>query len=59
MPWVIKSSLNTYMADQCKCNTSYTDDPHKAQQFRFYLEAREIAFDSERVVNVEFEQDER
>lgn len=59
MPFVIKSAVDTYLADQCKCPTSYTDDPTKAQRFRFYTQARELAFDSERVVCVEFEENEK
>jgi hypothetical protein len=47
--FVIKSAVDTYVADSNQ-PSSYTDDPTKAQQFRFYLQARELAFDSERVV---------
>jgi hypothetical protein len=47
--FVIKSAVNTYLADIDQ-PSSYTDDPTKAQQFRFYMQARELAFDSERVV---------
>ncbi len=47
--FVIKSPLGTYLADS-EHPSSYTDDPTKAQQFKFYLQARELAFDSERVV---------
>lgn len=55
--FVIKTPLDTYLADQDKHTESYTDDPTKAQQFRFYLSARELAFDSERVVWQETESD--
>lgn len=58
MPFVIKSAVDTYLSDKDKCLESYTDDPAKAQRFRFYLEAKELAFDSERVVCVEFEEGE-
>lgn len=55
MPWLIKSGVGTYLSDQCKCKEHYTDNPYEAQRFSHYLDARELAFDSEQVVNVQFE----
>ena len=47
--FVIKTPLDTYLADETQPQ-SYTTDPNKAQLFRFYSQARELAFDSERVI---------